>query len=336
MKRTWAAASWVLIATLLAGPAFAQKTKPGYLVVPALLDARDEKRHPGYVAPKVWVYDDVGTPLPNKDVQGAYAVGQKIPLDEGWYLIEVGNVQAKGNRAKLFVKAGKVTVVPSGLIVVNAEPHSAQPADVCNRWTGKLFISLPLDPKPGPLVATNQSAGHHSTGIVQVVAGYYRIQWNRFWIAAEVKANHALRVPTGLLGPMPYTDYRVHLAKGLKRDNPGLRLCRNRSTRLLARTYWGTYDRQISEYPFKQREWERITVERPKDKRGPYQKLGTPRIPGPIYKGPGSVPILMWEAEPPEPEKPEGKPDARPDPPSKNDDATGGSAPPELMPTPTP
>lgn len=295
----------LIAASLVLGPTGAAWAKPGNILVAALLDRDALRQHPGFKPPSIWVYDEVGTAIPSQKSQGAFEVGEKIQVEPGWYQVEVGNVHAERNRVKILVKSGKTTVVPTGLIVVNVEPSSAQPRDRCNRWTGELYVTLPTDPKPGPTIATNQGVGHHAVGIVQVVAGYYRIQWNRFWIAADVKENMAYRVQTGLIGPMPQSDYALHLKKGIEKNNPGLRLCQKRPTRVMARTYWGTWNRQISAYPFKQREWQQITVEKPIDKRGPYQKLGKPKIPGPIFRGAGSKPVHLWELpEAPAPKAP--------------------------------
>jgi hypothetical protein len=288
----------VCIVLVVSQPSFAKETSgEGYVLVPSLLTSADRNRYPGFFPPSIWIYDDKGTALPSEARLGAYNVGQKIPLPQGWYLVEVGTVQAPENRLRLYVSAGKTTVVPTGLVVVSVEHIRQQPRDVCNPWTGKLFVSLPIDPKPGPTVSTNRRAGNFPVGVLQVPAGYYRIQWNRFYIATDVKAYMAFNLETGLIGPMPQQKYQVHRQKGHTAHNPGLRLCRNRPTRVLVRSYWGTYNRQISAYPFKQRIWEQLTVEAVKSKRGPYQKLKKPRIRGAIYKGPGSEPVAMWEEE---------------------------------------
>ncbi len=290
-----------LIVSLLFA-ATADADKPGRLVVPKLV----QDGQPGFVAPKVWIYDEVGTLLPSDKSQGAYDVGEYVSLPEGWYLVELANVQHKDNRAKIFVKSKRTTVVPTGLVAIAVEPHDQQPRDVCNRWTGHLFVSLPVDPKPGPVIGTNREARGERLGIVQLIAGYYRIQWNRFYVAADVKANHLFTVPTGLVGPMPTKGYTLHAKKGHAPDNPGLRLCESRPTRVIARSYHGTYNKQITQFPFKQRVWEQLTIELPDGTDKAYRKERPVRkIRGPIYKGKGSEPVLMWEVEPPpEPDVP--------------------------------
>jgi|GEM_PF-3846662 len=285
---------------IVSQPSFAKETSgEGFVLVPTLLSSANQKQYPGFSPPSIWIYDDKGTALPSGARLGAYNVGQKIPLPQGWYLVEVGTVQTPENRLRLYVSAGETTVVPTGLVVVSVEHSRQQPRDICNPWTGKLFVSLPLDPKPGPTVSTNREAGNFPVGVLQVPAGYYRIQWNRFYIATDIKPYMAFNLETGLIGPMPQQDYQVLRKKGHSARNPGLRLCRNRPTRVLARSYWGTYNRQISTYPFKQRIWEQMTVEAVQSKRGPYQKLKKPRIRGAIYKGPGSKPVALWEEEDP-------------------------------------
>ena len=64
-----------------------------------------------------------------------------------------------------------------------------------------------------------------------------------------------------------------------------------------SRIVWGTYNRQISAYPFKQRIWEQMTVAHPESKKGPYQKLKKLKVRGKIYTGPGSEPVALWEEE---------------------------------------
>lgn len=338
-----------LLTGVAAVPTAAQAGGTGELIVPSLLGARDRAAHPGFVPPLVWVYDEVGKLLPSRKAQGAYDVGEKIELPEGWYKVELGNVHAERNRVKLFVKSGRVTVVPTGLIVVNVEPPEQQPRDVCNRWTSALTVRLPIDPAPGPVIATNRGAANHSTGIVQVVAGYYRILWNGFTVAADVKPSQALNLPTGLVGPMPASDYMLHAAKGSRAGNPGVRLCRNRGTRVLSRTYWGTYNQQITAFPFKQRMWEQITVEPPESREGPYQRVRVQSIRGRVYRGPGSEPVAEWENEPPADEAPtppeeDSGTEQQGEAPSTDgpDPATGGTDPVndgtqnQLIPTPSP
>ncbi len=301
--------------------------KPGVLIVPTLLTKREMAGQPGFVPPKVWIYDEVGQLLRSSKSLGAYDVGERISLPEGWYMVEVANIRHRRNRAKMFVKSRRVTIVPTGLIAINVEPASQQPRDVCKRWSGRLFVSLPLAPNPGPVVATNRDADPGPVGVVQVLAGYYHIQWNQFFIGMDVKPNMALNLPTGHVGPMPQKKYTFHARKGHAADNPGLRLCLKRTTRVLARTYWGTYNKQISAYPFKERVWEQVTVDLPESKGGPYQKMRRQKIRGAIFTGPGSEPTLLWEQE-------EQKlPDAPP-PPTKDEEVVPGKS--ELIPTPSP
>ena len=288
-----------LLALLLSAPALAQDSKDdGFLIVPEMVGPRQSARHPGFVAPFVWVYDETGAPIRSKKERGAFDVGEMIQVAPGWYLLEVGNVSTKENRVKMFVAKKKVTVVPSGLVAVWTEDKDSQPRDVCARWTGKLFVSLPIQPKPGPTFGTNQAVGEHPVGIVQVVAGYYTIQWNGFYINADVKAGQVFHVPTGLLAPMPHKGYTLHKKKGLARGNPGVRTCAKRPTRVIARTYQGTYNRQITVYPYKQRVWEQLTVEIPEQKNRPYEKWPHgKKVTGRHYKGPHSAPIYVWELE---------------------------------------
>ncbi|HIN85362.1 MAG TPA: hypothetical protein EYN06_02695 [Myxococcales bacterium] len=297
----------VLLAILITIPAasWAQESapKPGYILVPSLLGSRAQKQQPGFAPPLVWVYDEVGQPLQSRKSQGAHDVGEKIELPEGWYQVEVANEQSKLNRLKVFVKSGMITEIPTGLIVVAVEPKNQQPRDICNAWNGQIYVTLPVDPKPGPLIGTNRDAKTTNVGIVQVAAGYYRVQWNRFYIAVDIEANKKYHIPTGLVGPMPGNNYTLHLKKGLAASNPGLRLCKNRSTRVLTRTYWGSYNQQISEYPFKKRVWEQITVE--KAKRKASRKIKAKHVRGRRYKGPGSEPLALWEnPETPTPKAP--------------------------------
>lgn len=334
----------VLAVLLSAGAASAEK-KPGKLIVPQMIKAGQK----GFVPPKIWLYDEVGQPVASDKSQGAWDVGEYISLPEGWYQVELGNVRNKRNRAKLYVKSKRTTVVPTGIIAVVVEPMDQQPKDVCNRWSGQLYVSLALDPKPGPIVATNRDAAPHRVGLVQVVAGYYRIQWNRFFVAADVKPGHLFTLPTGLVGPMPQKKYTLHAKKGHAADNPGLRLCAHRPTRILARSYWGTYNKQITQFPFKQRVWEQIAIELPEGADKAYRKNKPVKaVRGPILKGGKSEPQLLWEMDPPdepEPIKVPGEPapkekrgGTKEDDAGKTNPRTRGlpTPPTELTPTPSP
>ena len=251
-------------------PAQAQEvSKPGHLIVPELIGQSSARGIPGFTPSKVWVYENSGKPVSGKNIVASYPVGQKIPLPQGSYLVEVGTQQASENRIRVQVTSGLVTIVPTGLVVVQVEPPNAQTRDSCNRWTNVVSVSLQIGAKAGPQIATNRGNKGSGLGIVQVAAGYYRIRWNRFHVTAEVKANQSLLLPTALVGPMPDNPYTLHLKKGSGRNNVGLRLCRNRPTRVLARAYWGAYREQIPEYPYKKVVWEKISVEQQMTATGP-------------------------------------------------------------------
>ena len=295
----------ILCVALFAGSAQAEP-RPGTLLLPQVLNSAERDRIPGFVQPRVWIYNEAGEAVGANgsapQAQG-YSVGERLELPQGWYLVEVGTLRAPENRIKLYIKSRRVTVIPTGLIVVTAEPAAAQPRDTCTRWSGKLQVSLPIGDSDGIPISNNGNESHHPVGAIQVVAGQYRIHWNRFHLDAEVKPNQAYNIPTGLLGPMEHTGYTLHRREGVSADNPGLRLCSQRPTRVLAGTYWGSWNRTIANFPFKQRQWEELTIGVDIQTDDLYQRLPVPEISGRRHRGNGSQPARVVPSPEEDPSK---------------------------------
>ncbi len=302
MRQKLTVITYVLVGLFPAlGAAIDRSAGKGFLVATDLVKGSTK----GYVPSQLWVYDEIGQPIAGKGERGAFALGERIALSEGWYLVEVGNEPAEKNRQKLFVREGKLTVVPTGLVMVRVEPATAQPRDTCSPWNGQLFAYLPLDAAPGPLIASNGKAKDldEGQGVLQLAAGRYRFEWNRFTVVTEVRAGMTLHLETGLIGPMAQDDYLLHAKDGAAPDNPGLKLCKRRPTRVLVRGYQGSFSQPTSKYPYKKRAWVAVLVEAGnvagKAKgAGPWEKTPAPAIRGTLYRGSGSEPIPQWEQEP--------------------------------------
>jgi hypothetical protein len=272
------------------------EAKTGRLVLPTLLSGRDAKQVTGFVPSTLWIYSESGEALAGPGPDSGWATGKSANLEEGWYLIEVGNVRAKENRARIFVKSGKTTVVPSGVVLVNVEAAEQQPPDRCPVWDASMDVFLGTLPEPGIRVASNREApGQHRTGAVQVLAGFYRIGWNGFHKTIEVRSHHIYTLETGFAMPHAAHDYAIFDVKDRNAGGPTMRLCRTRRTRLLPRAYHGTFTRPTQQPPFKERVWDTLRVVPPESKKGPYQRIKGKGIRGRVYAGAGSAPLLLWE-----------------------------------------
>ena len=280
----------VAATTLMVGLSPSVAMADGVLFAPELMTKPLKKRYPAYISPRIWVYDDGGKLIGKSE---GYPTAQKIRLPEGWYRIEVGNERQAENRARLFVLDGHVTTIPMGLALLETDSEEAQPTDLCRTWDAAFEIALPVGDGAGLPVGSNFRTDRHQNGAVQVLAGYYRVVWNGLWIAAEIKAGHAFRVPTSMAGPMTGPGYRLHVRKKATSNNPGLKMCERRPTRVLSRRYWVSILRRLSQPPFRERVWAPFDVDKPDGDL--YARIKEKRPKGKHYKGTGHAPFLLWE-----------------------------------------
>ena len=282
-----AALAFVMTCTLAVSP---QAHADGAIFAPELMSKKLRKRYPAYIPPRIWIYDDSGKPV--GDVEG-YPIATPIPLKEGWYRVEVGNLRQEKNRARLYVLDGHTTHLPMGLVLLETDPVEEQPTDLCRTWDAAFEVALPIGEGPGLPVGSNFSAKRATNGAVTMLAGYYRIAWNSHWIAAEIKAGEAFQVPTSLAGPMSGPGYRLHVEKKATTNQPGLKMCERRPTRVLSRRYWVSILRRLSQPPFRELAWAPFKVDRPEGKLYSSIRMKKPR--GKVNKEPGHAPLLMWE-----------------------------------------
>jgi hypothetical protein len=297
-------------------PARADDTT-GTLVVPSVLSAK-AAAEAGLAPVRVWVHASGGAMLRSGATDGGYALDEPIILSEGQYLVEVGTERADANRLRVAVRAGKATVVPTGLVRIDVEPSTSQPPDVCATWSASLEASLRPPVGDGPVVARAGSP-EATRSALQLVPGYYRLHWNGASIELEVTPWTVYHVETGLTGPFQNTSYEVALAEGADKR---VALCQRRPTRLLARTYAATFMEPISEPPFRERVWGRLVVATDSRRKSAFEPLKRPRTrPGELAAAEALLEATWAEAPAPAPTPtpevpPSPAPEASPAPPA--------------------
>lgn len=290
----------------IAAPARADDTT-GTLVVPSLLSAK-AAADMGLAPVRVWVHASGGAMLRSGADDGGYPLDEPIIVSEGQYLVEVGTERAESNRLRVAVRAGKATVVPTGLIRIEVEPTSSQSPDACATWSAALEASLRPPEGDGPVVARGGNA-EATRSALQLVPGYYRVHWNGASVEVEVSPWTAYHVETGLTGPFKNSSYEVALTEGSEKRIP---LCQRRPTRLLARTYAASFMEPISEPPFRERVWGRLVVASDSRRKSAFEALKRPR------PRPGELPLVdalleaTWAEAPPKAPTPPPAPEAPP------------------------
>ena len=244
----------------------------GTLFVPSLMSPK-AAADTGLGPVRVWVHASGGAMLRSGAEDGGYPLDEPIIVSEGQYLVEVGSVRVEANRLRVAVRAGKETVVPTGMVRIEVETVASQSPDACATWSAALEVSLRPVAGDGPIVArAGESEAPRSA--LQLVPGYYRLHWNGASVEVEVKPWTVYHVETGLTGPFRNASYEVALTEGSEKRIP---LCQRRATRLLAQAYAASFMEPISEPPFRERVWGRLVVSSDSRRKSAFETLKRPR-----------------------------------------------------------
>lgn len=248
----------------------------------------------GAAAAQVWVYNSEGLFMHSGTGNGAYEAGSDIPLDEGWYWVEVGRHRTEYNLTKLYVADGQRTLIPSGWASVTTIPVADQPRE-CDQWNAEL-TAFRIDENGGEhLVSNNRGTGVDEYGSLQLPsAGEFLIYFHGFPTRVEVHAGQVFRIPTGFQGPVQGERGQIALREEGATNNLVMALCEADNLHLPAGDYWVSRIVPIDTYPHEERVWNRVVV--PSTNESGHFDVRAERVRD-LYQGEGSEPQLITPAD---------------------------------------
>jgi len=307
----------------------------GWLYVDAFFDSA-----PGFVPPRVWIYDEEGRLVNSTQGAGDFPIGLKIPVPPGRYQVEVGTQPSEYNRHWYTVKNRMMTIVKTGVILIQGVPRDQQPADICPKWSARLDVMVDYKGE-GQLVATNKTANPDAAGALQLHEGTYVLHSNGLSTSVEVKDGQFFLIPTGWHGGRNLRDHRLNTKEERGAGNMSAVMCAHNPTLVLAGTYWETFVEEKG--PMQRSEIRRQVTVIPAGDHGYSRERSKPRPRGAVYRGPGSegaavpyppprpnAPLITpsigkipQAPQPPEPPQPKAKPEppTAPEPPSSHPSA---------------
>ncbi len=311
----------------LAAGAAAEGKKGGWLYIHKYLSDAQRRQHGGVASAPVFVFSESGALVRSGDADGAQPLGRLIPVEAGTYYVAAGRFNLGLSRVRYTVRPGKITVVKTGFLQIETWPEAEQPQQGCSPWDAEMTLYGKKGADWVPIFSNGRSEfGTKAFGMVQMLAGTYRLGWHGFETDVEVREGQIYRVPLGTVGPLSDPKGRVGRSKEEGAANPGLRLCDDGPTHVLAGKYWVSYTKPLDVYPYEERNWQQVEVpplnESGYDKRLPGERLNKPVLtgaeaepqPAPVddldtVRGQGTAPggggandplggDILWEAPP--------------------------------------
>lgn len=252
-------ASVVAVASWVAPTDAEARTRKGWIYVHRHYNPDDLKTMGAASAAEVYVYKVDGTLINSGKNTGGWAAGEKIELEPGDYLIEVGQERAKANLRKVTVKAGVVAGIDTGWVAVTTWPLSEQPTEGCSRWMATLRAYV-NDGGKRHLVGSNQKAGGGQKGRIQLLAGTYEVEWHGLMTTVEVKAHEVTYLATGSVGPFNGEDVRLSAEKSDAAGVPNVTLCADGPSHVLSGDWWVSQTEKLEDYPYERRVWRQVQV----------------------------------------------------------------------------
>lgn len=222
-------------------------TNPGWLYLDRYLpDKKAEAR--GLVRPALFVYRvDDAQKTGARIGSGGYDAGDPIPLEEGWYDVELAHFPDMDptNKHRYYVRAGQVTIVQSGMVSLQTLPESDQAADMCRTWNSQMNIlsrTAGTDGHTHAVLMAGNGAGVKEHGMLQLHPGAYLVEWNGLIGEVQVEAGMITPIQTGFVGPFRDREKpRIHQREGDAADNPVITACEKQPTQVLVGSFWLSY-----------------------------------------------------------------------------------------------
>ena len=277
----------VALGLLVPLEAVAQEDGQGLLYMNRLPDSRVRggTQHAG-----LFVYTMEGEPIHSGEGAGAWLAGSEVVLDEGWYLIEVGQTRQAANVRKVFVSAGEATVVPTGWVAVETVELDDQPRIGCDNWFGRLDVYIRNAEGQEVEIINNGNTGIRDRGMVQVPIGEVIVYFHDIAVTVDVREDEVYEIPVGF--QQPISGRRPTLSVGGEADEDSVRIsmCEDGPLHVPAGTYWASSIVDISVAPFEARQWTQVEV--PAEGEQGYSDLRVDETRHDVYEGEGSAPVV--------------------------------------------
>lgn len=243
----------------------------------------------GVAGASLFVYDSEGALLHSGTGNGSYQAGNSVPVEEGWYWVEVGRNRTEANLQKLYVRDGRTTVVPSGWVSVSTLPVAEQPRS-CDQWNAELNAFRRDHQGREQLIGSNRGTGVDDYGMLQLPVGEVVVYFHGFPVTVEVQDGQVYRLPAGFQGPVTGERGQVALHGEGAEENVVMALCEEDNLHLPAGDYWVSRIVPSDVYPFEERVWTRAVVA-PVNEAG-YFDVRAERV-GHRFAGDGAEPVLI-------------------------------------------
>jgi hypothetical protein len=261
MKRITTSLVCAVSLLLAAASAIAQPSDAtGYLFVPDYIQGDQGTRPPMTIREA-----ETGVLMPLETVSPSLTPGQQFALPEGWYHVEIGQFESKGNIRAYRIKAGRVTVVKVGLVTVRF-PIDATKVQFCPGWSHNL-TAYARDWCCYKPVASDVSLDASRYSVLQLHEGKYLLEWNRLHIPITIKAGEELVIEPVVMEPFGNV-MKPRLSEPLL-DGMATRgtvfPCPDKPLYLFPGTYTLSHRVKINTYPYYEVAQDQVTVEGKKD-----------------------------------------------------------------------
>jgi hypothetical protein len=276
----------LVVAMLLQARAVgAEDARVGYLLLRALDHAGSI---PGSREAGLFVYDATGAPVVAGGTAGAFRAGAEVPVAEGWYFVEVAGYPTRLGLQKLYVAAGKVTVVPSGWVSVSTPPVESQPRQGCRAWVSELNAFASDEAGRRQLLQSNQDVAPTTEGAIQLPTGPATVVFNGVPVRVEVREGQTFQIATGYQMPGGDADEQLVIKDAGGNELARVSLCVDGATQVPAGTYALEATRDDAATGRAVRSSREVTVAATAG--GRYSGSLDPTLGGRRYSGPGSSP----------------------------------------------
>lgn len=267
------------------------KEPRGWFYVHKYLSDQQRKHYGGIGTAPVFVFRDSGALVRSGQPDGSQPLGTLVAVPAGTYYVAAGRFNIGLTRQRYTVKPNKVTVIQTGFVGVETWPEADQPREGCSPWDAEMTLYGQKGEEWVPIFSNSRREYNtRHFGLVQMLAGSYRVRWHGFETDVVIKPGTIYRMALGTVGPLRDPKGRVSKSREEGASNPGVRLCDGGPTHLLAGRYWVSYVKPKDEYPYEERNWQQVDVP-PLNEPGYDKQLPGERIGHAVLRGAAAAPV---------------------------------------------
>lgn len=246
----------LLIALLLMCWSDVAMTQEGFLFYP------DFTKESGGTRPPLRIYE-AGSGREVKVTPGESSLrpGTQYALPPGDYHVEVGRFETPERRFLYRIEAQKLTTVAVGAVTISF-PCKAADLEICPAWGHNLTLYIKGKGAYVP-IASDIAMDTVRYGYVQLHAGKYLLEWNKFHHSVEIEAGKLLKIEPVRVAPFEgFTKPRVEEAQREGLEKPGaISPCVHRPLYFFPGEYSLSYRVKTNSYPFFRVATEPMTIE---------------------------------------------------------------------------